>query len=197
MAEEAPQGTPKKSSVLSGNFHGVPKPVLALGGGLFLYLGYRWYKNRAASSSSTASTAATTPTADSTTGTGSTGSGSGGVGTGSWGGQGGGGGAIDPLTGQPYAPGVGSLAPPSSPTGSTPQGTPSTPVGTTVATGAVTPTVVTNANGGTDQAAVDALNKANAARQAAIASGNATALANATANVKKAQAVVASRNKAA
>ena len=59
------------------------------------------------------------------------------------------------------------------------------------------PKVVSNAKGGTDQAAVTALAKADAARQKALSSGNAPAIARATANVKKAQATVSSRNKAA
>ena len=46
-----------------------------------------------------------------------------------------------------------------------------------------------------DTAAVNALAGANAARQRAIRSGNKQAIANATANVKRAQSVVASRNR--
>lgn len=55
--------------------------------------------------------------------------------------------------------------------------------------------VVTNRNGTKDTAAVNALTSANAARQRAIKSGNKQAIANATANVKRAQGVVASRNR--
>ena len=58
--------------------------------------------------------------------------------------------------------------------------------------------VVTNPTTGTkDTAAVSSLQKALAARTTAIQSGNKTAIANATKNVKSSQAVVASRNKAA
>ena len=93
MAEEpAKKAAPKKgakSSGLSGSWHGVPKPVLAVGGVVGAYLVYRWYKNR---SSSTA--AATTATANpAATGT-DTGTGSGYTGTGT--GSGGGGGGWDP-----------------------------------------------------------------------------------------------------
>ena len=56
--------------------------------------------------------------------------------------------------------------------------------------------VVTNKSSGTkDTAAVNALRGANAARQRALKSGNKQAIANATANVKRAQSVVASRNR--
>ena len=56
--------------------------------------------------------------------------------------------------------------------------------------------VVTNRISGTkDTAAVNALRGANAARQRALKSGNKQAIANATANVKRAQSVVANRNR--
>ena len=191
MAEEEPKAPAKKGSFLSKKFHGVPMPVVVIGGGVGLYLVYNWYKNRQASS--TSSTAATTPSTTPTTTTDTTGSGPGGGGST----LGGGGGAIDPLTGLPYAPGVGSLAPPSST--SVPGTAPGTPIGTVPASGAYTGPggIVVNPGGGTDQAAVDALNTAIAARAKALKSGNATAIKDATANVKRAQAVVAERNKAA
>jgi len=206
MAEEEPQGTPKakKGSALSGKFHGVPKPVIAVGGGLLLYLGYKWYKNRQSSSSTAATTGAAATSPTDTTGSGSgNGGGSGSGGGGLFGGGGGsgalgsGGGAIDPLTGQPYQSGVGSLAP-----GYTEPGGTTLPVGTTTTTGAITTPyspggVVVNPSGGTDQAAVDALAKATAARAKALASGNAKAIKDATANLQRAQATVDARNLAA
>lgn len=199
MAEEEPKAPAKKSSFLSGKFHGVPKPVLAVGGGVALYLVYKWYRNRSTSSTPTTGASAVSPT--DTTGLSSTptdtGSGGGYGGFGSGSALGGGGGAIDPVTGMPYQPGVGSLAPPNNggqinPATGLPY-PPAMPVGTTVANGGV----VNNPGGGTDQAAVDALNKAIAARAKALASGNAKAIADATANLQRAQATVDARNAAA
>lgn len=189
MAEEEPKAPAKKSSLLSGKFHGVPKPVIAVGGGVALYLVYKWYRNRSTSSTPTTGASAVSPTDT----TGLTTPSSGGYvdtgGGGPAGALGGGGGAIDPLTGMPYQPGVGSLAPPSTTTPPT-----TTPlVGTTAANGAV----VNNPGGGTDQAAVDALNKAIAARAKALASGNAKAIKDATDNLQRAQATVDARNAAA
>ncbi|MHB8843020.1 MAG: hypothetical protein ACYC56_14740 [Candidatus Aquicultor sp.] len=190
MAEEEPKAPAKKSSVLSGKFHGVPKPVIAVGGGVALYLVYKWYRNRSTSSTPTTGASAVSPT--DTTGLSSTptdtGSGGGYGGFGSGSALGGGGGAIDPLTGMPYQPGVGSLAP-ATPTTSTT----GSPVGTTIANGAV----VMNPGGGTDQAAVDALEKAKVALSKALASGNAKAIKNATDNLQRAQATVDARNAAA
>lgn len=78
MAEEEPKAPAKKGKGLSGKWHGVPKPVLVLGGGLAIYLLYRWYqnKNAAAAANVTPSTATptTTSTGDTTGGLGGTGS---------------------------------------------------------------------------------------------------------------------------
>lgn len=83
--------TGKKGSAFKGKIAGIPRPVVLIVGGLGLYLGYRWYKNRqAASTSSTA-----TPTASS----GTTADTSGGYGSGGgYGGYGGGGNNLNPPT---------------------------------------------------------------------------------------------------
>jgi hypothetical protein len=82
----------KKGGGLSGSFHGIPKPVLAVGGGLGAFFLYRFWQARKAA-------AATTPAPQvnpAATGT-DTGTGAGFSGTGT----GGGGGGFGPAGGQP------------------------------------------------------------------------------------------------
>ncbi len=69
VREAETKGKESEKKGLKGKWHGIPKPVLLLGGGVALYLVYRWYANRNSSSS----TAAATPTTGGTqtsTGTG-------------------------------------------------------------------------------------------------------------------------------
>lgn len=172
MAEEPEAKAPKKGSLWSRKFHGVPVPLIAAGGGLALYLVYRWYENRNAASSST-TTPSTTSTGD-TTGT-----------DGGYGGVGGGGDNSPPVPNNPP-----SGYPTTTPITGTPQ--PVTPGATQVPTGYIVPNVA----GGNDQAAVTAVDNAKAALSRAEASKNKTAIKNATANLKKAEAVVAARNSA-
>ncbi len=123
VREAETKGKESEKKGLKGKWHGIPKPVLLLGGGVALFLVYRWYANRNSSSS----TAAATPTTGGTQtspgnggfpysygggggysggGGGGTGSGSGGSGSGSGGG-----------TGLGYNPGGPNLPPYPSPPG--------------------------------------------------------------------------------
>lgn len=85
---QARQPARRSGGVLSGSWHGVPKPLLAVGAGVLGFVGFKWWKNRSANSqSSTTQTTTptdTTPATSSDTGTGpfvgSGGSGGGGVG---------------------------------------------------------------------------------------------------------------------
>jgi hypothetical protein len=197
VADDLDTGVAPKSkgSLFTKKWHGVPVSVLFAGGGVALYFGYRWYKNRQSSSSTT--TPSTTSTGDTTgTGTDTSGLGSGG---GGWGGGSGGGsdsglasdisalttaitgltttGVLSTLTPQPVPP-----------------GTTGVPYSVTVPTGDVVPSL--SGSGGTDQAAVTALQNAESALAKAKASGNKTAIANATKNLSGAQAAVNARNTA-
>jgi len=70
VAEEPTPPKAEKGSLLKGKWHGVPKPLLLIGGGVVLYLGYRWYQNRNTSSTTTPSTTSTGQTTGDTTGDG-------------------------------------------------------------------------------------------------------------------------------
>ena len=116
MAEE-PKAPPKKGSAFSKKFHGIPVPLLAAGGGLVLFLGYRWYKNRSASSASSTTTAPSTTSTGDTTGTSD----------GTGGGYGGGG--SDPNNG--FDPGTTGTTAPTDPTAVTTAVRPTAPAKTT------------------------------------------------------------------
>ena len=175
MAEEPkPKAEAKKGeSIFKKKWHGVPVPLIAVGGGLVLYLGYRWYKNRQSATSST-TTPSTTSTGDTT-----------GADNGLGGGFGGGGGQNYPNPSTP-AIGPGTLLP-IVPT-TTPQAV--TPGTTQVPLGFIVP----NASGGNDQAAVTALVNAEAKLAEVTKTGNKKAIADATKNVATAQGVVNDRN---
>jgi hypothetical protein len=193
VAELPDTGAPPKGkgNLFTKKWHGVPVSVLFAGGGVALYFGYRWYKNRQSSSSTT--TPSTTSTGD-TTGTGTDTSGLGSGGGGSSGGGGYGGSGDTPAWVQQLETAIAGITP-AAPTGVvttlTPQ--PLTPGTTQVPYG----TVVNNPGGGTDQAAVTALTNAEAALTKAKASGNKTAIANATKNLAGAEAAVNARDSAA
>lgn len=185
MAEEPkPKAEAKKGeSIFKKKWHGVPVPLIAVGGGLVLYLGYRWYENRNASSSST-TTPSTTSTGD-TTGTGSDTGLGGGLGAGN---------ENYPTPAQPPTTtsgfGTGPYGNTGVVSGLVPQAV--TPGATQVPAGYI----VENVSGGNDQAAVNAVAGARAALARAEKSGNKNAIKNATANLKKAEAVVTARNNA-
>ena len=52
MADE-PKTPPKGGSILKKKWHGVPVPLLAVGGGVAVLLIYKWYKDRQSASSTT------------------------------------------------------------------------------------------------------------------------------------------------
>jgi hypothetical protein len=60
MAEETKPETPPKGKK-SNKIGGLPKPVVYLGAGVVVYLGYRWYKNRKGSTTTSTPIGATTP----------------------------------------------------------------------------------------------------------------------------------------
>lgn len=126
-SETAPDGAPakpaKKGSRLGGKWHGVPVPLLAVGGGVGILLVYRWYKNRQSSSSSSTATPATAASPFAATGdTTGTGSGYTGGGSAGGGGFGGWGGGTTPTPPDPLstAPPPSTPGPPAAPDASTP-----------------------------------------------------------------------------
>lgn len=170
------------------------KKQILIGAGVAgaLVLAYLWYKNNSSSSSNPASSVTPSTTSTTTSGPAPVFNISGGQG--GAGGVGGAGGTItQTLVSQPANKGgkTNIHKPVVKGSGYTSGG--NTKISTSTATARPIKTTM-NANGQMDTAAVASLNKANAARQRALKSGNKIAIANATKNVKSAQSVVRSRN---
>lgn len=53
MAEPVPAAKSSPKGILNGKWHGIPTPVLIVGGSVGAFLLYRWYSNRNASAAST------------------------------------------------------------------------------------------------------------------------------------------------